>query len=79
MTDRGILRLVGGTFLSIDPVELNPTLLQDNHLLCGHIVCYLQCIEVSSASHLLSGLRLSIPVDGTISLQVGTGFLKPQI
>ena len=47
--------------LSIDLVELTPTLLQNNHLLCGHIVCCLQRIEVSAASHMLSGLSLSTP------------------
>ena len=55
----GISRLVGAHSSVIDPVELNPTLLQNNHLLCGHIVCCLQRIEVSAASHMLSGLSLS--------------------
>ena len=56
-----------GYILSTDPVEPNRTLLQDNHLLRGHIAFSLQRIEVSAASHLLSRLRPPIPVDGTIS------------
>ena len=43
-----------GTFLNIDPVEPNRTLLQDYHLLRRHIACSLQRIEVSATGHLFS-------------------------
>ena len=66
----------GGTFRSTDPVELDRTLLQDNHLLRRHIVCCLQGVEIGAAGHLLSRLRPTTPVDGLISPQVSTSFLK---
>jgi hypothetical protein len=78
MYRRGVSRLVV-VILSTDPVKSNRILLQDNHLLRGHIVCCLQRIEVSTAGHLLSGLRPPILVNSTISSQVGTRFLKSYI
>ena len=61
---RGILRFVG---VSSAQIRLSLDLLQDNHLLRGHIACCLQRIEVGTAGHLLSGLRPPIPVDGNTS------------
>ena len=46
----------------------NHNLIQYYHLLRGYIIYCLQRIEVGTASHLLSGLSPSVPVDGTISV-----------
>ena len=53
---------------AVGNLRMSRYLLQDNHLLRRHIVFRLQGVEVGTTGHLLSRLRPSIPVDGTISL-----------